>query len=45
MTVLDGVALVAGSTRTFSADGAGDTLEAASLVTVAGDDVELLELA
>lgn len=30
---------------TFSADNPGDTLEAAVLVTVAGDDVELLELA
>lgn len=42
---LDGVALVAGTVRTFSADSDGDTLEAAVLITVAGDDVELLELA
>lgn len=42
---LDGVGLVAGTTRTFSADNPGDTLESAVLITVAGDDVELLELA
>lgn len=35
---LDGVALPAGSTFTFEAP-QGDTLEAASVVTVSGDDV------
>jgi hypothetical protein len=41
---LDGVALLPG-VYTYSADAAGDTLEAAVLITAAGDDVTLLELA
>lgn len=39
---LDGVALPAGYTATFSISNPGDTLEAATLVTVSGDDVIIL---
>lgn len=42
---LNGVALPVGQVATFSADQGRDTLAAAVLITVAGDDVTLLELA